>query len=118
MHLLKQYAVEHSSSDGKNMTRAVSGTHSYRSADLVRSLAALALSLCADAASAYVGPSFLQVVGIDGTWPGKDYEGWIKFEAQYWTNSQVSPYMRPGLKRTHFSGPQGYSKRTTLGRPV
>ena len=88
------------------MTRAVSGAHSYRSPDLVRALAALALSLSADAASAYVGPSFLQVGGIDGAWTGKDYEGWIKLEAQYWTNSQVSPYMRPGLKRTHFSGPQ------------
>lgn len=88
------------------MTRTFYTAHRNRSPNLARGALALALSFCCGAASAYVGPSFLQVGGMDGDWRGNNYAGWIKFEAQYWTHTQPSPYMRPGLKRTHFSGPQ------------
>jgi hypothetical protein len=48
-------------------------------------IAAAAFSLVgANAASAYVGDSFMQIPGVDGGWKGENYKDWVKVEADYW----------------------------------
>src|SRR5579862_7521582 len=76
------------------------------SSHLVRSAAATCLlMLDSGAARAYVGESFLQVPGTEGGWRGETYKGWIKFEAQYWTDAARPPVFTGGRKRLYFSGP-------------
>ena len=38
-------------------------------------------------ASAYIGPSFLRVPGIDGGWKGAPYRHWIRANSNYWSSS-------------------------------
>ena len=57
-------------------------------------------------ASAYVGQSFLRVPGITGVRPAGRYDGWVKFESQYWTNTVQPAYVPPDKQRAFFSGPQ------------
>ena len=52
------------------------------------SVATLLSVAAADVALAYVGNSYLQIPDIDGSWQGKPYKKWIKFEAHYWQGRQ------------------------------
>jgi type VI protein secretion system component Hcp len=60
-------------------------------------------------ASAYIGPSFLEVPGISGGWQGKKYKNWIRIDASYWgtTSSGFGGSAREpiGENRAVFSGP-------------
>ena len=79
----------------------------YPTAMIARAaIAAIALSISPGTASAYVGESFLQVPGLTGDVLSDKYKGWVKLEAQYWTNT---PHLRPitiGKKSLWFTGPQ------------
>jgi hypothetical protein len=79
--------------------------HHCQPSSALRAAVVLAFALCSGAAWAYVGESYLQVPGIAGGWSGQSYSGWIKLEAQYWTNPVRPPGFVPGPKRQHFSGP-------------
>jgi hypothetical protein len=69
--------------------------------------AGLALSLFgAGPAQAYIGPSFLQVPGLEGGWRGAEYKGWVRLEANYWNaKPRRSPPLYQGHSRNVFSGP-------------
>jgi hypothetical protein len=69
-------------------------------------VAVLACSvLSIDAASAYVGDSFMQVPGLKGDWQGKTYGKWVRFDANYWNNASNNVFGRRRGSRSFFSGP-------------
>ena len=47
--------------------------------------AVAALSIAGtDIASAYVGPSFMEVPGVAGGWQGENYKNWVKIDSHWW----------------------------------
>lgn len=73
-------------------------------------VAAFALSIVGTGiATAYIGPSFMQIPGIAGGWPGSKYKNWIKIDASYWATapSGFGGFAKEpiGENRTFFSGP-------------
>jgi hypothetical protein len=57
-------------------------------------------------ASAYIGPSFLEIPGLPGGWEGTEFKGWVKLEANYWNeNPPRTPPLYLGQSRSVFSGP-------------
>jgi len=63
----------------------------------------------ASAASAYVGPSFVQVPGITGGWQGQKYHNWLKLDSHKWETrpNELALLRRRGFRRSKmfFSGP-------------
>jgi hypothetical protein len=66
----------------------------------------------AGVASAYVGPSFVQIPGTDGGWQGEQYKNWYKVDGNYWPaplgilgggNRSIRGMQRGNI----FSGPAG-----------
>jgi hypothetical protein len=70
-------------------------------------IAAVAISIVGTGvASAYIGPSFMEVPGISGGWQGKQYKNWIRIDASYWGTTPSGFGREPiGQNRTFFSGP-------------
>ena len=69
--------------------------------------AVAALSIAGtDIASAYVGPSFMEVPGVVGGWQGENYKNWVRIDSHWWaTRPDDYKLMRRGKPKMFYSGP-------------
>jgi hypothetical protein len=74
---------------------------------LTRLVGCGAMALIAAPAQAYIGPSYLQVLDVDGGWQGADYRDWVRLESNYWNENppRIAPLYN-NSSRNFFSGPQ------------
>lgn len=59
-------------------------------------------------AAAYIGPSFLRIDGVDGGAREEKFTGWVRAEANYWTEKPVLPEIRGAASQKNdllFTGP-------------
>ncbi len=63
-----------------------------------------------DVASAYVGPSFMQIPNVTGDWKGAQHKNWLKIEANYWKGRGMGLGGGFGRSPMYFSGPVGPRK--------
>lgn len=75
----------------------------------IMTAAAAATIVCPGTASAYSGPSFIQIPGIAGSWKGAQYTKWIKADGSYWNSGGGGGRGRGGFGRgtPTYSGPAG-----------